>query len=60
VRIGDPQTGKQGYIDRTGAVVIRPQFDGAHMFCQGLAQVKVGTKWGYIDKTGKYVWEPRD
>jgi hypothetical protein len=24
----------------------------------GVARVRVGLKLGYIDKTGKYIWEP--
>jgi len=28
-------------------------------FYNGLALVQVGTKAGYIDKTGKYVWESK-
>jgi hypothetical protein len=49
VRIGD----KWGYIDKTGAVVITPQFDSAGIFSEGLACVRKGRKVGYIDKTGK-------
>jgi len=49
-------------IDKTGKLVIQPQFDGAAPFSDGLAKVGMGkypdTKIGYIDKTGKYVWEP--
>ncbi len=53
------QNGKWGFIDKTGKVVIEPQFDDAWLFREGgLASVKIGDKHGYIDKTGKYVWEP--
>jgi len=51
--------GKWGYIDKTGKIVIDPQFDGAYNFSEGLAAVKVGDKWGYIDKTGKIVIDPQ-
>ena len=47
-----------GYIDKTGNIVIEPQFDFAHRFSGELAQVHVGDKIGYIDKTGRYVWQP--
>jgi hypothetical protein len=53
--------GKQdGYpaTDHTGKMVIPPQYDDYGGFSEGLARVKVGDKKGYIDKTGKYVWEP--
>jgi hypothetical protein len=29
------------------------------MFHEGLAAVSVGDKWGYIDKTGKFVINPQ-
>jgi hypothetical protein len=55
--------GKYGFIDKTGKIVITPQFDGAEAIYKGLAKVEVGfsdwDKVGYIDKTGRYVWEPR-
>jgi len=50
--------GKWGYIDNTGRIVIKPQFDEARDFSEGLARVTIDGKFGYIDKTGKYVWEP--
>ncbi len=53
----------QGYIDKTGAVVIKPQFGSATAFREGLAAVGVMendvTKWGYIDKTGAWVIQPQ-
>jgi hypothetical protein len=40
-------------------MVIAPHYDEIDTpFSEGLAGVKVGGKWGYIDKTGKYVWAP--
>jgi hypothetical protein len=51
--------GKWGYIDKSGNIVIKPQFDGTSGFQEGLAKVFIGGKEaGYIDKTGRYVWEP--
>ena len=58
---------KRGYIDKTGKLVIARQYDVAETFYEGLAAVMVGEisvyddssgKWGYIDTSGKYVWEP--
>ena len=43
----------------TGKLVILAQFDEAHSFSQGLAAVKVGSKWGFIDKSGKFVIQPQ-
>ena len=33
----------------------RPQYDFAERFSDGLAAVKVGGRFGYIDKTGRVV-----
>ena len=50
---------KWGYIDKSGKVVIEPQFDSADDFSEGLAKVKKDGKRGYIDKIGKVVIEPQ-
>ena len=47
--------GKFGYIDETGRVVIKPQFDHGYPFTEGLAAVSTGKKWGFIDATGKVI-----
>ena len=49
------ERGKYGYIDATGRVVIKPQYDGALPFTEGLAAVSVGKKWGFIDSSGKVI-----
>jgi hypothetical protein len=36
-------------------LLIPAQFDYASPFSEGLARVKIGQKWGYIDKQGKLV-----
>ncbi|MGB6167547.1 MAG: WG repeat-containing protein [Geitlerinemataceae cyanobacterium] len=41
-----------------GVVAIAPQFEEADSFADGLARVKAGEKWGYIDTTGKWVIRP--
>ena len=50
---------KYGYADEKGAVVIKPQFDKALDFSEGLAAVMTKEndveKWGFIDLTGKLV-----
>jgi|WetSurMetagenome_2_1015567.scaffolds.fasta_scaffold19281_2 hypothetical protein len=51
--------GKYGYIDKSGAFVIVPQFDNAHSFREGLAAAKKDGKFGYIDKSGAFVIEPQ-
>ncbi|NMG05722.1 WG repeat-containing protein [Brasilonema sp. UFV-L1] len=37
----------------------KPQFDGASGFSDGLAQVRIDGKWGYIDKNGTEVIRPQ-
>ena len=58
--------GKVGYIDPAGAWVINPQFTvGGHFDKEsGMARVKVGADWAYVDRAGKVlkvsettVWE---
>src|SRR5690242_17555808 len=46
--------GKYGYMDRSGKLVIQPQFDKAEEFSEGLAPVQAGNRWGYTDKSGKF------
>ena len=53
------QDGKWGYIDRTGNVIIAPQFQQASEFSEGVAAVNIDGKWGYIDQKGQIVIEPQ-
>ncbi|HEX6189158.1 MAG TPA: WG repeat-containing protein [Pyrinomonadaceae bacterium] len=53
------QDEKFGYIDRNGRTIIRPAFDAAGKFHEGLAKVRTASKWGYIDKTGQVVISPQ-
>jgi hypothetical protein len=46
---------KYGYIYKSGVLVIPARFQGAGVFSEGLAAVKVNGKCGYIDKTGRLV-----
>ena len=52
-------SGRWGYIDTTGTLVIPLQFDRAAPPSDGLALVEVSGKWGYIDKSGKTVIKPQ-
>ncbi len=58
-----PQGGKFGYIDKTGKIVIPPQFFVAQDFSEGLATVRVeetaDSKFGYIDRSGHMAIAPR-
>ncbi len=56
---------KYGFIDKTGKTVIKPEFEHAQDFSEGLAGVGVGgqwgvgAKWGFIDKTGAMIVKPQ-
>ncbi|MFD0673550.1 WG repeat-containing protein [Cohnella sp. GCM10027633] len=56
--IGIPAGGKWGYIDRTGAVVIKPQYQDIGSFSDGVAPAKLKDRWGIIDTSGKFVAKP--
>ena len=49
-----------GYIDRRGRIVISPGFDFAGSFVGGLAEASQAGRHGYIDKSGKFLWESRE
>jgi WG containing repeat len=50
---------KFGFIDRTGKMVIPPQFDSADRFSEGLAFVRTSNRVGYIDRQGKFAMRPK-
>jgi WG containing repeat len=62
-----------GYIDKSGTFVIKPQFTYPGRFWHGLAHQLIfeyfghtldspghHNEWGYIDRTGKWVWRSTD
>lgn len=49
------QSGKWGYIDASGNVLIEAEYDGALSFSNGLAGVCVGSEWGFIDTNNNIV-----
>jgi hypothetical protein len=57
------KNGKYGFINKSGEVVIKPQFHSARDFSEGLAMICVKRKghylWGYIHKTGRIVIDPQ-
>ena len=49
---------KWGFIDKSGDVIIEPQFEECKIFSEGFAAVKIKDKWGYVDKSGNVIIEP--
>src|SRR6476469_1651030 len=47
--------GRAGYIDKDGKFAINPQFDSGAPFSDGLAAVRMGSAWGFIDHSGRVV-----
>ena len=58
-RVGPLVKSKKSETIDMRKVVIQPQFDQVKGFSEGLAAVRLGDKWGYIDKTGKLVILPQ-
>ena len=51
----DKASGKVGYADKDGKLVIPGKYETAMEFVDDLAFVRLNKKWGMIDKTGKTV-----
>jgi len=48
-----------GYVNKEGMVPIKPRYDYAWPFSEGLGRVLVGEKQGYVDTSGRMVIEPK-
>jgi hypothetical protein len=51
--------GLWGYIDRSGKLVIKPQYHFADDFSEGLAGVVTNRQYGFINRKGEMVIQPR-
>jgi hypothetical protein len=49
------QTEREPFENEFFIEVVEPKYDFIWDFSEGLARVRLGDKWGYIDKTGKEV-----
>ena len=52
------RSGKKGFINKKGFIVVKPIYDNVGSFSEGLARVKLNGKWGFIDKKGNVVIKP--
>lgn len=53
-----PDNGMVGYVDTNGYWVVSPQYTKAYGFSEGVAEVEVSGKRGFIDVHGKFVIPP--
>ena len=51
--------GEDGFVDRTGRMVIPARFQFADEFQEGRARVKLNDRWGFIDTSGRMVVDNR-
>ncbi|MCA6362820.1 MAG: WG repeat-containing protein [Bacteroidetes bacterium] len=51
--------GRYGYCDKSGRVVVEPQFEAADDFVFNRAIVEQNGRYGLIDRNGKWVSEPQ-
>jgi WG containing repeat len=51
--VQEEENGKYGFIDSLGHYAIRPVFDVAMPFSEGLAAVRLNNRWGYVNKSGE-------
>jgi|GEM_PF-2776439 len=58
VAVGGKKVERTGFIDRTGKFVIKPQYEFASNFSEGLAIAVQNGKSGFIDKQGKWAIKP--
>ena len=56
--IGIIKNNRYGFVNKTGAQVIAPQFTSAQPFCDGLSAVTVNGKCGFIDENGDWAFSP--
>ncbi len=50
--------GRWGYIDRSGAMIVPPQFDEAQQFAEGLGVVKLLGRYGAVRSDGTMAIQP--
>ena len=52
-------SGKWGFANEKGKILIEPAYEEAKSFSNGLAAVKKGGLWGFINEVGEMVIEPQ-
>ena len=59
VAIGEKDEKKWGFINMTGKWVIRPYYESAGNFSEGLAYAGIDKKFGYINKANEFIINPQ-
>lgn len=49
------EKGKYGFADSTGTYIIKPSYDAATPFEEGISRVRKGSKWGLISSSGQQI-----
>lgn len=57
--ITETEDGKTQYINVEGKKVLEVSYDYSGFFFNGLAVIKTNDKWGYINKQGKVIIQPK-
>ena len=55
----EQESGKWGYKDKNGEIVVNPKFDDVAPFFDGIAVFVSGDRWGAVDKKGDIVINPQ-
>lgn len=59
IKSGRKSTVKSGYINTKGKWAIKPVYDWAYSFSEGLSEVGLNGKKGLIDKKGNWIVKPQ-
>ena len=59
IMLNDPTTGKYGAVDMQNNIHIPFEYDMLLPLSEGLALMKKGDLWGYVDASGKVIIEPQ-
>ena len=51
--------GLWGFVDNHGSIIIKPEYEEARSFSNGLAAVKKNGLWGFVDTENKMIIEPQ-
>jgi hypothetical protein len=47
--------GKYGFINTSGSLVIKPEFEAVQEFSEGLCAVRINGRYGFVDTAGKVI-----